>query len=73
MRTAFGEEFSGEILQRRRIANFSVSAVAYRPKQVLPRHSHEHGYVSVALRGAYLEQSAVSSWECTAATASILL
>lgn len=65
MPTASGE-FSGEILRRRRIPNFSISAVSYRPNQVLPRHSHEHGYVSVALRGAYLEQQAVGTWECTA-------
>lgn len=65
MRTASQGEFSGEILHRRRIASFSLSAVSYHPNQVLPRHSHEHGYVSVALRGAYLEQHAVRSWECT--------
>jgi quercetin dioxygenase-like cupin family protein len=66
MQTAFTEEFRGEILRRRAFANFRAVAVSYAPNQVLPRHSHEHGYVSVALRGAYLEQRGRSSWECTA-------
>jgi AraC family transcriptional regulator len=60
------KEFRGEILQTRGIANFRLVAVAYAPNQVLPLHSHEHAYVSVALRGAYLEQLRRSSWECTA-------
>ncbi|HUA82932.1 MAG TPA: AraC family transcriptional regulator [Bryobacteraceae bacterium] len=60
------QEFRGEILRARRIANFRLVAVSYAPNQVLPRHSHEHAYVSVALRGAYLEQLGRSSWECAA-------
>jgi AraC family transcriptional regulator len=66
MQRASREEFSGEILYRRRIANFNLFAVSYHPNQVLSRHSHEHGYVSVALRGGYLEEIAAGSWECTA-------
>lgn len=65
MRRDPSEEFRGEILQRRRIANFNIVLVSYRPNQVLPRHSHQHAYVSVALKGAYIEQSAASTWECT--------
>jgi len=60
------EEFSGKILQTRSVANFRLVAVAYAPNQVLPLHSHDHAYVSVALRGGYLEQLRRSSWECTA-------
>lgn len=60
------QEFRGQILQTRCVANFRLVAVSYAPNQVLPLHSHEHAYVSVALCGAYLEQLGKSSWECTA-------
>lgn len=66
MQRAFQEGFSGEILQARRTADFGVIEVAYAPNQVLPLHSHQHAYISVALRGSYLEQSKASAWECPA-------
>jgi AraC family transcriptional regulator len=65
MQQAFKGEFRGEILRARNIGNFSLIEVTYAPNQVLPLHSHEHAYVSVALRGAYVEQSKTSAWECT--------
>ena len=52
--------------QTRSVANFRLVAVAYAPNQVLLLHSHDHAYVSVALRGGYLEQLRRSSWECIA-------
>jgi AraC family transcriptional regulator len=65
MQPGLRKEFRGEILQTRSVANFHLVAVAYAPNQVLPVHSHERAYVSVALRGGYLEQLRSSSWECT--------
>jgi AraC family transcriptional regulator len=65
MPQASSREFRGEILQTRRVANFRLVGVAYAPNQVLPLHSHEHAYVSVALCGAYLEKLPMRSWECT--------
>jgi AraC family transcriptional regulator len=65
MPQAFKEEFRGEILQSRNIGNFGVIEVTYAPNQVLPLHSHQHAYVSVALRGSYLEQSKDNTWKCT--------
>lgn len=65
MLPVFREEFRGEILQTRSVGNFSLIKVRYAPNQVLPVHSHEHAYLSIALRGAYLEQSPTTAWECT--------
>lgn len=59
-------EFSGQILHSRRVADFSLIAVSYPPDQVLRRHSHEQAYLSVAMRGGYLEQRKAQSWECQA-------
>jgi AraC family transcriptional regulator len=65
MHTGLTEEFRGEILQTRRLANFSVVAISYAPNQVLPPHRHEHAHLSISIRGAYLEQCPMSTWECT--------
>jgi len=64
MRQSSRKEFRGEILQTRRVQNLSLISVAYSPNQVLARHSHENAYVSVTLRGCYLEQRPLRSWEC---------
>jgi AraC family transcriptional regulator len=61
---AVKREFQGEIVRKRGIGNFTLLEGVYRPNQVLPRHSHEHAYVSVALRGAYLERCGLRSWDC---------
>ena len=65
MAYASSPQFRGEILQTRSVANFRLVAVNYAPNQVLPRHSHQQAYVSVALCGGYLEQLRQRSWECT--------
>ena len=64
MAPAGKQEFQGEILRKRGIANFTVLEGVYRPNQVLPRHFHEQAYVSVALQGAYLEHCGLKSWDC---------
>jgi AraC family transcriptional regulator len=61
---AFQPGFQAEILRRRELGNFTLFEGVYRPNQILPRHSHEHAYVSVALRGAYVEQCGLTEWEC---------
>ena len=64
MQPAVKREFQGEILRKRGIGNFTLLEGVYRPNQVLPRHTHEQAYVSVALRGAYRESCGMQSWDC---------
>ncbi len=64
MQSAVKREFQGQILRKRGIGNFTLLEGVYRPHQVLPRHSHEQAYVSVALRGAYQEHCGQRSWDC---------
>src|SRR5579883_1388234 len=59
-------DFSGKILQSRRVGDFQLMAVSYAPNQILNRHSHQQAYVSVAFDGAYLEERQTGTWECSA-------
>ena len=65
MQKGLTEEFRGEIERTRQLANFSAVAISYAPNQVLPPHRHEHAYLSVSIRGAYIEQCPTGTWECT--------
>jgi AraC family transcriptional regulator len=64
MLPAFKPEFQGEILRKRVVGNFTLLEGVYHPNQVLSRHSHEQAYISVNLRGAYVEQCGLHEWEC---------
>lgn len=57
-------QLQGHILGTRKLANFTLISGTYASNQVLPPHTHEHAYVSVALQGAYREECGPNSWNC---------
>jgi AraC family transcriptional regulator len=58
-------ELQGHILGTRKLTNFTLISSSYSSNQILPVHTHEHAYVSVALQGSYQEECG-SSWDCSA-------
>lgn len=56
--------FSGRELGRRQFAGFAVFESLYRPNQKIPKHSHEQTYISIVLRGSYIEECGQTAWEC---------
>jgi AraC family transcriptional regulator len=58
--------FPAQELGRREFPGFSVFESLYQPEQLLPKHSHEHTYISIVLRGSYSEACERSAWDCEA-------
>jgi AraC family transcriptional regulator len=56
--------FSGRELGRREFGGFAVFESLYGPNQRIPKHSHEQTYVSIVLRGSYIEECGSTAWEC---------
>ncbi len=57
-------ELQAQILGTRELASFRLISGTYASNQVLPRHSHEQAYISVALQGSYLEECGRDAWDC---------
>jgi AraC family transcriptional regulator len=58
--------FLGELVGRRTFSNFSIINNRYLTRQELEKHSHERAFVSIALRGSYVEYCGGISWDCSA-------
>jgi AraC family transcriptional regulator len=55
--------FAGSELARRKLADFTVSQTDYRSNQEILRHRHDLAYISIALRGSYIERHESTSSE----------
>ncbi len=62
-------QFLGTSIGSRQFPNFAVSGNDYSSHEYLLEHSHERAFLSVLLRGSYLEYCGSTTWECNAGQA----
>ena len=69
MQGQFQGQFLGKSIGSRKFSNFAVSGNDYSSYEHLVKHSHERAFLSVLLRGSYLEYCGATTWECNAGQA----
>ncbi|MBC7925170.1 MAG: helix-turn-helix transcriptional regulator [Bryobacteraceae bacterium] len=57
-------DFFGHVVGSRRLSYFTVTETTYSPRLEISRHTHEHPYISLPLRGSYSEVCGSSNWHC---------
>ena len=57
-------QFLGTSIGSRKFSNFAVIGNDYSSHEHLLKHSHERAFLSVLLRGSYLEYCGATTWEC---------
>jgi len=50
-----GRDTSGQVLRSQEISGFTISDDSYPPGFELPKHHHQHAYLTYVLEGSYLE------------------
>jgi AraC family transcriptional regulator len=63
------QRFLGQLVSTRKFSDFEVVTSEYQPKQALQKHSHKYAFISLLLRGSYVERCGATEWECRAGQA----
>ena len=64
MQKAVGSRYLGRVLTSRALTNFVLVESEYAAGQSLSWHSHERAFISIALKGSYLERCGSSDLYC---------
>ena len=64
MSSDFRPSILGSVVAKQVLSNFLVVHTCYRPGEYLSHHSHEQAFISVALRGSYVETWKNKNWDC---------
>jgi AraC family transcriptional regulator len=57
-------QYKGEFLRRRTVGSVTLIETAFAPNLRVPRHTHEHAYISFLLNGSYTEEAGGETRAC---------